>query len=140
MIFYTVCQENLACASSSGHRPPPNSGTPPQKVLSSRPILMKQKLKDRSWYKISFGEIFFEKVFSTFSKKSKTKFSKKCEFWPSFFLRTNQKILRNPTFSTFGTILVTDSKNLENFSKFSIFFQNLTFFDFSTFFRLFRTF
>ena len=65
--------------------PPPNSGTPPQKVLSSRPILMKQKPKDRSWSKISFGEKKkFEKVL-TFSKISKTKFSKKSEFCPEIF-------------------------------------------------------
>ena len=35
--------------------PPPNSGTPPQKVLSNRPILIKQKPKYRSWSKLSFG-------------------------------------------------------------------------------------
>jgi len=47
----------LEIFSSPGHRPPPpNSGTPPQKVLSSRPILMKQKPKDRSWSKISLDE------------------------------------------------------------------------------------
>ena len=65
--------------------PSPNSGTLPQKVLSSRPILMKQKPKPRSWSKLSFREQKILKKFSTFSKKSKTKFSNKCEFWPEFF-------------------------------------------------------
>merc|ERR1712208_161536 len=89
---------------------------------------MKQQPKDRSWPKLSFGEKKLKK-FSTFSKKSKTKFSRKCEFWPEFFfLRTNQKVLRNPNFSTFGTILVTDPKNLEKFSKFSIFFFTISLF------------
>ena len=95
--------------SSPGHRPPPTVVHP----------LKKYFLVVRFWWNksqnlgLDLNFLFVKKKlkkFSTFSKKSKTKFSKKCEFWPSFFLRTNQKILRNPTFSTFGTILGTDSK------------------------------
>ena len=88
--------------SSSGHRPPPtNSGKTPQKVLSSRPILMKQKPKDRSWSKLSFHEKKFLKKFSTFSKKSKTKFSKKCEFWPEIFFAYESENSKKPKFFDF---------------------------------------
>merc|ERR1712208_282648 len=65
--------------------PPPNSGTPPQKVLSSRPILMKQKPKDRSWSKLSFRENFFEKVFKFFQKNQKQNFQKSANFGLNFF-------------------------------------------------------
>ena len=131
----------LEIFSSPGHRPPlpPNSGTPPQKVLSSRPILMKEKPKDRSWSKLSFREKKNWKSFQLFPKNQKQNFQKSANFGLKFFLRTNQKILRNPNFSTFCTILETDPKNLEIFSNI-FFLQNFTFFDFSTFFRLFRTF
>ena len=80
--------------------PPPNSGTPPQKVLSSRPILMKQKPKDRSWSKLSFREKKLKK-FSTFSKKSKTKFSKKCEFWPENLFAYESENSKKPNFFDF---------------------------------------
>ena len=95
VIFYTVCQENLACASSSGHRPPPNSGTPPQKVLSSRPILMKQKPKSRSWSKLSFREKFFWKSLNFF-QKIKNEIKKKCEFWPENFFAYESENYKKP--------------------------------------------
>ena len=83
-MIYQCFKNKVACASSSGHRPPTNSGTPPQKVLSSAPIWMKQKPKDRSWSKL-FLVKKISKFFLTFSKISKTKFSKKSEFCPEIF-------------------------------------------------------
>ena len=57
--------------------PPPNCSTPLQKVLSSAPILMKQKPKDRFWSKLFFGQKNFKIFYNFFFKKSKTRFSKK---------------------------------------------------------------
>ena len=100
-MIYQCFKNKVACASSSGHRPPTNSGTPPQKVLSSAPIWMKQKPKDRSWSKLSFGEKKISKKFSTFSKKSKTTFSKKCEFWPEIFFAYESENCKKPKFFDF---------------------------------------
>merc|ERR1712208_85519 len=81
--------------------PPPNSGTPPQKVLSSRPILMKEKPKDRSWSKLSFHEENFFLSFQLFPKNQKQYFQKSANFGLKFFLRRNQKITRNTKFFYF---------------------------------------
>ena len=83
--------------SSPGHRPPPSSGTPPHKVLSSRPILMKQKLKDRSWSKLSFGEKKIEKVFNYF-QKIKNKIFKKLRIlaWMFFFFSYESENYKKP--------------------------------------------
>ena len=46
-------------------------------------------------------KFFFEKVFSTFSKKSKTKLKKKCEFWPEIFFAYKSENSKKPKFFDF---------------------------------------
>ena len=131
----------LACASSPGHRPPPpsNSGTPPQKPLSSAPIWMKQKPKDRSWSKLSFYEKKFRKNHQLFPKIQKSIFQKSSNFGLKFFLRTNQKILRNPHFSTLVPLWTKKLRKIFKILK-KFFFKISKFLIFQFFFRLFMTF
>merc|ERR1711888_147119 len=117
----------------------PNSGKPPQKPLSSAPIWMKQKPKDRSWSKLSFCEKKFRKSLQLFSKIKKQNFQKSPNFGLKFFLRTNHKIPRNPLFSTLLPLwtkkLRKIFKILKNFFfKISKFFIFLVFFFFWGFF------
>ena len=81
--------------SSPGHRPPPAVVHP----------LKKYFLVVRFWLnknqKIGLGLNFLLvkknlKKFSTFSKKSKTKFSKKCEFWPEIFFAYESENYKKP--------------------------------------------
>ena len=95
--------------SSPGHRPPPAVVHP----------LKKYFLVVRFWLnknqKIGLGLNFLLvkknwKSFQLFPKNQKQNFQKSANFGLKIFLRTNQKIIRNPKFSTFGTILMTDPK------------------------------
>ena len=113
--------------------------TPPQKPLSSAPIWMKQKPKDRSWSKLSFFEKKFRKSLQLFPKIQKPNFQKSPNFGLKFFLRTNQKILRNPHFSTLVPLWTKKLRKIFKILK-KIFFKISKFLIFQFFFRLFRTF
>ena len=124
---------------SGPQTPPQNSGTPPQKPLSSAPIWMKQKPKDRSWSKLSFFEKKFRKSLQLFPKIQKPNFQKSPNFGLKFFLRTNQKILRNPHFSTLVPLWTKKLRKIFKILKI-FFFKISKFLIFQFFFRLFRTF
>ena len=91
--------------------------TPPPTVVHP---LKKYFLVVRFWWNKSqnlglglnflFVKNFFWKSFKLFPKNQKQNFQKSANFGLKIFLRTNQKIIRNPKFSTFGTILMTDPK------------------------------
>ena len=51
------------------------------------------------------------KKFSTFSKKSNTKFSKKCEFWPEFFFAYESENYKKPKIVDFWYHFVDRPKN-----------------------------